>query len=222
MFFTMLYRKFNSLDEKAEIDKYGSLWEGVREKHFDAVIYYVVFMLRRLLFACITVLLGPFFGEIGLVSSVSLSTIYLCYLLHVSPKSSPSDNRLEIASEILLVYCFISVMMIQTQSSPRARYSLGWASVANACALVGILYINLLFRGVKGLIRDMIRYYKKYKPKIKDLCSKKKAVAKKAKRQKVEDDDDESLRFKFKERPVFTLRKTKVDNQESKLLNSHP
>lgn len=161
-FFYLIHSRFDHLQDKDKLNKYGTLWDGMRNKHYDAVLYNIVFMIRRFLFAIITVFVGSYDGSFALVLNVGLSIAYSIYLIHVKPKNSLRAHRLEVISETLMLYCFFGFMFCEAEANPIIKYSLGWWSVISVGLLVALQYLNMIYEGISEATFKIKVYARKY------------------------------------------------------------
>lgn len=151
-FMYLIWKHKDNLDDKEVRTKYGTLWMGLRTKSMNALMYNVVFLTRRFLFALISVFAGPYDAGLALVLQVSLCIAYCLYLLEARPQESPKDQRLELAAEILLLYCFCSILFCEIERRPETKYGFGWFSVICSFTLILVMYLNMLFEAVSKLI----------------------------------------------------------------------
>lgn len=138
--------------------QYGTLWMGFRTSQSSTSIYYIVFMVRRLLFAVFTVFVGPRDAGVVLILNLYLSIAYSVYLLASKPNNTPTQ-RVEATSEIFLFYCFVGLMFCETLRNPIAKYKVGWWGVAAATLLVATLYLHILCHLINKLILIVKRIY---------------------------------------------------------------
>jgi hypothetical protein len=163
LLFRFLWTRFRWLDDQAS--RYGTLWSGLKSNHFDAVIYHVVFMVRRYLFALISVFAGSYDGGLALLLNVSLSIVYCLYVTHTRPHDSTKYYRLELTIETLLLFSFYGFLACEIEPNPKTKYRFGWWSVACISVLILIMYVNMVYEGVYSLIRFIRR--KAYRPRAK-------------------------------------------------------
>lgn len=100
------------------------------------------FLLRRLLFAVLTAFVAKRNGSFGIAMVLILNMNVQVYLVAVQPLMS--GNRIELASEILLHYTFLSFVFADLQFSPVSSYNMGWFSVAIIGSLIAINLLNML------------------------------------------------------------------------------
>lgn len=126
-------------------------------------------MLRRVLFAFVTIFAGAFSGAIALILNVYLSYLYISYLAGLRPHENKKDDKLELISELLLLYCFFGIIFAEIEDNPVSKYSLGWYSVICVCILVGVQVLNMMLEGLISLIKSLRQQWIKIKAK----CAKK-------------------------------------------------
>lgn len=66
---------------------------------------------------------------------------------------------IELASEVLIHYAFLSFVWIQLQFSPISEYNMGWGTVAIVLALVVLNVSNMLYDMVSNMIRSLRKWY---------------------------------------------------------------
>jgi len=121
----------------------GTLVYGIKIK-LSAVLYYVVFLIRRMAFACISVFAGSFDGALALTLAIGLGILYQTYLCSIKPNSNRKIQRMEVIGEILLLYCLVGVMFCEKEPHPMIKYHLGWFSTVCVCGLILLQLINLI------------------------------------------------------------------------------
>jgi len=107
----LLHKKFKDLRKLDLKIKIGSLYQGLNLKSYPAVCYNVVFFARRIIFALITAFAGKFDGGLTITLVVIEFIIFSIYLTAVKPQETRVGNRVELASEVLLTYCFFGMMV---------------------------------------------------------------------------------------------------------------
>jgi hypothetical protein len=86
---------------------------------YAAVNYYVVFLLRRFIFAIAASIIGPKFGGLVLVLVIYISLFFqVLYLLPFSPNSNRTEQHVEAISECFLLYFFYGVMVEEAFEEP--------------------------------------------------------------------------------------------------------
>jgi len=109
-------------------------------------------LVRRFIFAIITAFAGNLDG--GLTVSLVVIEIFLFsfYLITVKPQETNLGNRVELISEVLLLYCFFGIMSCLTVDDPKKQYKVGWLSVSAIITLVLACILYLLSDSVSRLL----------------------------------------------------------------------
>jgi hypothetical protein len=153
--------------KQADLDAYeetvGTLFRGIKTEKLSSIMYYIVFMVRRLAFATITVFAGPFDGGLSIVLAVSLSISYHLYLLIVKPNRSRKVQYLEVIGEVLLLYSIFGIMFCEYDPDPLKKYRIGWFSVGCVVSLILLHVINLLREAVVHAYYYIKRVYTQYR-----------------------------------------------------------
>ena len=76
---------------------------------WSAVTYNVEYLMRRLLFAIITVTAGLECASVALILVVTLSVLHSVYLIQVRPFYA-WDRKIDLVGEVLLLYCFFGMI----------------------------------------------------------------------------------------------------------------
>jgi len=150
--FILLMKNQSSLNEKDKIKKYGTLYQNVDTSSHLKTTYIVSFLLRRLVFAVLTAFVAKNNGSFGISMVVILNMIVQVYLVAVQPLVS--GNRIELASEILLHYTFLSFVFADMQFTPVSSYNMGWFSVAIVGSLIAINLLNMFIEVVSSAYRS--------------------------------------------------------------------
>jgi len=113
-----LFRSLNILKEDklledlTMIQKYGTLWANYRIDQLASLHYYSVFLLRRLIFAFVSVHLGLRNGGLTLIVACYISILYqVLYLVEFHPNKDAKDQKLEVFSEFMLLYFFYGILV---------------------------------------------------------------------------------------------------------------
>lgn len=159
------------IENPAISEKYGTLWSGINTGKHEAVQYFTLFMVRRVIFAFISVHLGPVSGGLVLITVcyVSLS-IQVSYLLEVHPYLNKREQYLEVLSEILLLYFFYGVLIDELCVDPVQKFHVAWLSVLCFCALFLVNVANIIFDSISSNFAYLKALYIKHiirpKPKL--------------------------------------------------------
>lgn len=123
----LYFSERNELDIKSTKDKFGSLYNELRTKHFVTLMHTPIFFIRRLVFvyALQTHVFSLKYGGV-----VFCSMFTLCYLLHVRPQYSKRLWKLEIFNEIsLLSLMQILPLFTDWVTKAEVQYEFGWTFV---------------------------------------------------------------------------------------------
>jgi len=108
---------------------FGSLYDDLRYSYKLPLLYHSIFILRRISFALVAVLLThwPFFQVIWyFVQSVLIIT----YNLKVQPFKEPIHNYLEVFNEICIAFCgFHLIAFTDFVDDSRTKYNAGWSMI---------------------------------------------------------------------------------------------
>ncbi|TNV87552.1 hypothetical protein FGO68_gene2096 [Halteria grandinella] len=135
----LLWRQLPNLKYKHSEQTYGSLYNEIRSDNRGAVVYSVVYMIRRLVFVIIALTLHKYpYAQAQLV--IFCSIIVIIYNILVKPFSIPRLNELEVFNEIcILIAAYHLVMFTDFDlSDPKAsidlhlqiQYKCGWSMIA--------------------------------------------------------------------------------------------
>ena len=140
----------HEIDEVSCKTKYGTLWEGTDTRNFAAVQYSTVFLVRRLVFAVVSVNIGPWDGGLVIITVCYINLAQqVLYLLVVKPNAEPKEQMLEVICEILLTYFFYGLMIAEAWPQPLTKFRIGWFSVGSIGLLFVIMLGNILIDSVK-------------------------------------------------------------------------
>jgi hypothetical protein len=134
------------------VKKFGTLYQGVDTSNAGKVMYTFVFLVRRFLFAVYTAFVAKWCNSIAMILVSYLNIAIQFYTVHAFPLETKSANFIEIASEVLLHYTFLSFVFIQLQFTPISEYNAGWITVSTVLLLVLINLTNMLYDVVVKLI----------------------------------------------------------------------
>lgn len=74
-----------------------------------------------------------------------------------------SADVIELVSEILIHYVFLSFIFAELQFSPVSKYRAGWASVVLICTLVTIHVVYMCYELVPKTIKEAKYYWAEFK-----------------------------------------------------------
>jgi hypothetical protein len=86
---------------------------GINKARFGALLYSIVFLSRRMLYALASAFIGTFDGGLTLVMVSLISLAYHVYICKVRPKDDINTNKVELTSEVLLLYSFYGLMVCE-------------------------------------------------------------------------------------------------------------
>jgi peptidoglycan/LPS O-acetylase OafA/YrhL len=112
-----------------------------------------VFFARRLIYAVITVFAGSLDGGLTVALVVAEMFMFSYYLAAVQPQDTRTGNRVELASEVLLTYCFFGMMVCLYTIEPKQQYTVGWLSVSSIIILVIVCVCYLASDSVSVLLQ---------------------------------------------------------------------
>jgi len=120
--------------------KIGSLYLAIKERSRYALCYSQVFVVRRILFVCVSVLLSSHASiQIHLFTFTTL--FYLMFLGTVIPHQDIFMTKIEIVNETLLVLvCYQFMLYTDIVQNVPLRSAIGWSQVG---LVVFILVFNL-------------------------------------------------------------------------------
>lgn len=126
------------LEEQSDKEKWGILWDSYKTRDSWAIMYIPVFLVRRIIFAFISVHIGYRSGCLVLMSVLYLSLgQQIGYLVSVKPYTDPEEFYMEVFSEICLMYFFYGVLITELCVDPKTKFRFGWF----AAAWVAILFL---------------------------------------------------------------------------------
>jgi len=166
MYFVLLKKNFPFMHQEKMQEKFGTLYLGGTLKRFAAVLFNVEFLVRRALFAIVTVFIGTRTVGLTLISIVVLGTLHSVFIITTRPHTL-WKRRFELVGECLLQFCFFGVMLCELETNPIVKYSFGWFSVASVITLVLVHLVNMMTDSFKTLFRKLkvylIKKVRKYK-----------------------------------------------------------
>lgn len=160
---------FSNLPSETVKTKFGTAYEQINTSSKAALLYNVLYMLRRLLLIAIAV----FFGEspVGQISiMVAHSFLMIVYLVRVKPFEYSQMNNVEIFNETcVLIASYHLFMFTNFTSDPAVQYQVGWSMIGLtvSCILANIgLVVASSFITLKHTLRRLIwrirnRFFKK-------------------------------------------------------------
>jgi hypothetical protein len=127
-FFVVGFYSFNfsKLGEKEFSDKFGSVYEGLNTNSRSVIAFTTIFLIRRALFALLTVLLHKYV-IIQLILTIELTMVMVCYMLHLKPFEEKLMNRLEAMNDtVTLLLVDLMFMFTPIVDSNLLKYNLGF------------------------------------------------------------------------------------------------
>lgn len=100
---------FKDLKKQDMIDKYGSIYEGVKLENRSAIIYPLQFILRRYLFAVVSILVSDFIW-LQIALQFLFTTFIVIYLFQTRPLEETQALRLEVFNEVTIAFLLYHVM----------------------------------------------------------------------------------------------------------------
>ena len=131
----LMYRKRKEMTLEETNVKYGSLFLGIRHLSIWQAFYSVIFLLRRLIFALIVVILADT-PSIVVGFIIALNMTFICYIGQFNPHNTPSSRRIELMNEAFLQtlsYLFITTWF---STGPAFDLVLGWIIIGLVAALL--------------------------------------------------------------------------------------
>jgi hypothetical protein len=125
------------------------------------IAFTTIFLVRRVLFALLTVMLYKHV-IIQLILTVVLIMASACYIVHFKPFEEPLINRLEVMNEVTtLLLVNLIFMFTPIIDSPKVQYNLGFVFV---CIMALCISVHLFFI-FKDIILSSIRVFKRWRNK---------------------------------------------------------
>ena len=97
------------------------------------------------MFAGLTAFLAKKTSPFAIVFVTFMHIMVQCYLCHLMPMDAKSANLMEIASEVLIHYTFLSFVFAEMQFSPVSKYNAGWVTVVLISLLVSMHVIYMCY-----------------------------------------------------------------------------
>jgi hypothetical protein len=155
------------LEDKEFRERYGDIYDGLvlskkPNKRFTALFYPFWFVMRRLIFSLIMILLDTYFWYQILIVMVC-SIINICYLCKFKPFEDRKILKLEIMNEVTNIILLYHLMMF-TDWVPEAetRYAIGWSFIFVISANI-LVHFSLLVYDTAKKVRYKIQEYRKMK-----------------------------------------------------------
>lgn len=168
----LLWSKFSILNQEKAVNVFGSTYQELRTDSKPALLYNVIYMLRRLYIAVIATMFKDYsFFQVQAIVFHSLSVII--YTAWVRPFELPLMNTMEVFNEvcILLASCHLFVFTAFVDE-PEVQYKLGWSliavSVINMLVNIGVM-VKASLRELKLLIRKLLYKYREWRNKGKPV-----------------------------------------------------
>lgn len=203
----LLWSKYSILSQEKSINVFGSTYQELRTDSKPALLFNVIYMLRRLLIAVIATMFKDYsFLQVQVIVVHSVAVII--YTAWVRPFELPMMNTMEIFNElcILLASCHLFVFTAFVDS-PEVQYKLGWTligvSVLNMAVNI-LVMIKASFRELKLMFRKLLYKYREWRNKHNPIqtskaqinpsspkyqeSTKEKKKGKKGKKRKINDD----------------------------------
>lgn len=159
VYWAIIQMNFYRLGTPEAVKKFGTLYLGVDISKIGKTTYTIVFLVRRFLFAVASSFIAKRNNSLGIILVAYLNIAIQMYIVHVFPLESKSNNIVELFSEVLLHYIFLSFVLIQLQFTAISANNMGWGSVAIVVALIALNLSNMLYDIVANLIRSLRKRY---------------------------------------------------------------
>lgn len=170
----LLWSKYGALVESDINHTYGSSYFQIRTNSKAALLYNVLFMLRRLVYAATAVFLAKY-PPLQALILILQSLIHILYVVSVRPFEEMSLNLMELFNEATVLLATYHAMalteMLPTDSASEiidSQYKVGWSLITlvgiNMIAnLVVMIYQTAL--QAKQHIRNLLRKLKQWRSK---------------------------------------------------------
>ena len=158
-----MYRNRVHLDMPSKKQKIGTLYMNMDTEKISALCYFIVFLVRRILFVTITFALinQP---HLQIQAFMVCSVLYICYLTYSPLYEQRSMGKLEAFNEMLFLFCcYHLVLFANLVNKYETREQIGVSFMFMAGFLV---LINMLFvfgASFKGIYQSCRRKYLKRK-----------------------------------------------------------
>jgi len=152
-------RNFDRLEDEKFSEKYGATYEGLKANEKTWIIYPVYFVIRRVLFMVISLLLYHFV-MFQLILMILLTLASACYILHIRPFDEHLVNNLEAMNEIFtlmllnVTFCFSDLV-----DNVRTQYLCGYFFIFFMCACI-LAHLFFLF---KDIVWQLILTFKRWR-----------------------------------------------------------
>lgn len=149
-------------------EKYGFIYEGYKTDKFATAIFQVVFMIRRIIFVMIIILLKEQSG-MQTILNVALTLVYIVYLAHYKPCEELGQNNNEIFNDCctMLVSYFLMWLSIFPDYTEEEKDTVNNISWLYVCTTSFNVVVNLLKLSYQSAI-DLPKKWKQVKAKHQD------------------------------------------------------
>ena len=136
-----LRSKHQMIRQKEFKDKYGSLSLGLQHREKAALFYPFVFMIRRMIYSMVIILLvRQNYFQIQIF--VFMQSMVMAFQGQVRPFAIPAHNRMDLFNETMTLLCAYGLFIFtEFVPDPEARYKFGWNVIF---ITLGILAFNIL------------------------------------------------------------------------------
>jgi hypothetical protein len=133
---------FAKIEDEEFINKFGSVYEGLKTNSRSVIVYTTIFLVRRALFALLTVLLHKFV-IIELILTIILTMMMACYTLHFKPFEETLMNQLEAMNDtVTLLLIDLMILFTPIVDSNLFKYNLGFVFIS---LFAGCISVHLFF-----------------------------------------------------------------------------
>lgn len=169
VFLTVFYIKtFHRWNDEDYDERYGAIFDGLRKDTKLALLYPIIFILRRILFSIVAI-----YSLDELIIQVAclfvFSTISVLYLIIVKPFEEPLMQQLEIFNEVCTL-ALVYVMICFSDWNLNLEITEHYYDIAFMVGMAVNLLVHVYFLIKASCVST--------KDKIKDKCCKKKQVKK--------------------------------------------
>lgn len=168
------FKYFHSLKDEHLEDKFGSIYEGLNTKSKSALIYNVIFVMRRIHLAVLALfIIDDEYSIFQVMNLIFQSLFMLIYLCLVRPFEDNLANNLEIFNEIFVLIASYHLLLFTDHiDDPDLQYIVGWS-------IIGFVVINFTANIVVMMVLNIIelkntlpKVFKKYKLLLHKICHK--------------------------------------------------
>jgi len=156
--FWLVERPLKVLRSKAFKERYGNIVEDliVRKKHLVARYYYPIYLIRRIIYAVVLIVLYEYPKiQMGLIIFVTTGPMFL-YLCIVRPFKNFTSNILNIANEGIVVICFSSIGILNMETfKSNTIMNVGWMLISLVLLSLGTSWFVMLPGATKELINTV-------------------------------------------------------------------